>query len=103
MTEHLLVAVAELGNMLHRGDLVRPDHPLAVTQPSLFRPYRPPTPVLANGRPIGAKTVAARESFATGDTLDRLGELHDPKAAIVRRAPANFVPFSLRQPTPRGD
>lgn len=103
MTEELLVSVAELGDLMHLGDLVHPDHPLALAKPSLFEPYRPPAPVTIDGAPVGPKTVVARESFATGDTLVRLGELYDPKARIVRRVAANFVLFAPPQPIPRGD
>lgn len=103
MAEHLLVAVAELGNALHRGDLVRPDHPLAIAQPSHFQPYKPPVPAMADGTPVRAKTVVARESFAAGDVVVRLGELHDPRAPVVRRAPAFFVPFAPPAPILRKD
>ena len=99
----LLVAVAELGNALHQGDLVRPDHPLAVAQPSLFRPYRPPAPSTVDGTPVGPGTVVATTSFASGDVTVRLGELHDAKSRIVRRAPAFFVPFVPPIFIPRGD
>ena len=72
--------------MLHRGDLVRPDHRLAVAKPTLFKPYHPPTPVTVDGVPIGPRTVAARgKSLVTGDTTVGLGELHDPKAPIARQ------------------
>jgi hypothetical protein len=95
----LLVAVAELGDVMHRGTVVAPDHPLVVAQPSLFTRYDPPVPLTADGSPVGPKAVVARESFATGDVVVRRGELFDRKAEIVRRAPTLFVPFN--PPTPR--
>jgi D5 N terminal like len=90
MAEQLLVAVAELGNVLHRGDIVRPDHPLAIAEPSFFQPYRPPAPAMADGTPVRPKAVVARESFAAATSSSGAASCMTPShGSCAERLPSS--------------